>query len=77
VNNAVSNLYAKDSADRLRDDVAPFAFGRAANEVALIGNGRRLYQPDRNNLQPRVGAAWDIGGRNRTIVRAGYGFFIA
>lgn len=37
-----------------------------------IGN---LYSRDTNNLAPRVGFAWDILGRNTTIIRGGYGFF--
>ncbi len=29
------------------------------------------YNPDRNNFAPRFGFAWDIGGRGRTVLRAG------
>ncbi len=76
VNGAASNLYARDNSGQLRDDLSPFALGRAANEIALVTNGRRLYQPDRNNFQPRLGVAWNSGGRNRTVLRAGYGLFI-
>ena len=31
------------------------------------------YNPDRNNFAPRFGFAWDIGGRGRTVLRAGGG----
>ena len=31
------------------------------------------YNPDRNNFAPRVGFAWDIGGKGRTVLRAGGG----
>jgi len=29
------------------------------------------YNPDRNNFAPRFGFAWDIGGKGRTVLRAG------
>ena len=35
----------------------------------------RLYQPDYNNWAPRVSVAWDVTGKQRTVVRAGYGIF--
>jgi hypothetical protein len=69
-NNTIANLYATGSAD-----VNPFSQGRAANQVQLIGGGRPFYQPDTNNLQPRLGIAWDLGGRGSTILRAGYGTY--
>ena len=37
--------------------------------------GRAIYAADNNNLQPRVGAAWDPGGDGRLFVRAGYGMY--
>ena len=40
----------------------------------LVGQGR-LYQPDYRNWAPRVSAAWDLTGRGRTVLRAGYGVF--
>ena len=33
------------------------------------------FPRDKNNLAPRVGAAWDIAGNGRTIVRAAVGIF--
>ena len=39
-----------------------------------VANGR-LYQPDYNNWAPRVSLAWDVTGRGKTVVRAGYGIF--
>jgi hypothetical protein len=35
----------------------------------------RLYEPDYNNFAPRVSAAWDITGRGKTVIRAGWGLF--
>ena len=34
-----------------------------------------LYNPDRKNFAPRVSAAWDVTGKGRTVIRAGYGMF--
>jgi hypothetical protein len=48
-----------------------------ATQVAtpvVIGAGR-LYQPDYNNVAPRVSIAWDVLGNQRTVLRAGYGIF--
>jgi Carboxypeptidase regulatory-like domain/TonB dependent receptor len=35
----------------------------------------RLYEPDYNNFAPRFGFAYDLTGRGRTILRAGYGLY--
>jgi hypothetical protein len=40
----------------------------------LVGQAR-LYQPDYNNWGPRVSVAWDLTGKGKTVVRAGYGIF--
>jgi hypothetical protein len=40
----------------------------------VIGAGR-LYQPDYKNVAPRVSIAWDVTGKQATVVRAGYGIF--
>jgi hypothetical protein len=46
------------------------AFGQEFN----VGNGR-LFEPDYNNFSPRISAAWDLSGKGRTVIRAGYGVF--
>jgi hypothetical protein len=34
-----------------------------------------LYQPDHTNFAPRVNAVWDVTGKAKTVVRAGFGLF--
>jgi len=34
-----------------------------------------LYNPDYRNFAPRVSLAWDVTGKGKTVVRAGYGVF--
>lgn len=45
--------------------------------LVLVGtNGLdRLYDRDLNNCSPRLGFAWDIDGKGKTVVRGGWGFF--
>ena len=35
----------------------------------------RLYNPDKKDFAPRVSASWDVTGKGRTVVRAGFGMF--
>ena len=35
----------------------------------------RLYDRDWNNFSPRLGLAWNVKGRGKTVVRAGWGLF--
>ncbi len=41
---------------------------------AVVPSGQ-LYNKDLNNFAPRVGLAYDITGKGRTVVRAGWGLF--
>jgi len=34
-----------------------------------------LYNPDKKNFAPRVSAAWDVTGKGKTVIRAGFGMF--
>ncbi|HEY7543524.1 MAG TPA: TonB-dependent receptor, partial [Blastocatellia bacterium] len=43
--------------------------------LTLIGEDGRLYDRDLNNFSPRLGLAWDVTGKSKTVVRAGWGFF--
>jgi len=47
--------------------------GSAAGEVDLVRTTPRPIDAD--NLAPRLGVAWDIGGDGRTVVRGGFGIF--
>src|SRR5262249_50922864 len=53
--------------------------GNPFNGIRVAGKnspyGRAIYPADKNNLQPRIGAAWDPGGAGRLVVRAGYGMY--
>ena len=53
--------------------------GNLFNGVRVAGKdspyGRAIYAPDTNNLQPRLGIAWDPRGAGRLFLRAGYGVY--
>ncbi len=34
-----------------------------------------LYNPDKKDFAPRISAAWDVTGKGKTVVRAGFGMF--
>ncbi len=36
---------------------------------------KSLYNPDKKDFAPRISAAWDVTGKGRTVVRAGFGIF--
>ena len=41
----------------------------------MTGGDRPAIQGDLDNLQPRLGAAWDVIGRGRTVVKGAYGIY--
>ena len=48
-----------------------------ASGLVLVGSPGlpRLYQRDWNNFSPRLGLAWDLKGKGKTVLRAGWGLF--
>lgn len=74
VNGYMGNLYAVDPSGKIVPGVSAFNFGPQANRVADIGSVP-FFQNDLNNFQPRFGAAWNIAGKGRTVVRAAWGIY--
>jgi hypothetical protein len=72
VNGAAGNLYSTDASGAVHPDRHYNASGPYSNAVQ---GGKPFHQPDRNNFQPRIGVAWNIGGRDTTVVRAAYGLY--
>jgi hypothetical protein len=55
----------------LRYDLEITPIAETDNPITGEGN----YPVDRNNIQPRVGFSYDLGGQGRRVVRGGYGRF--
>ena len=75
-------MYDPAQAPSFADPDADFVVvgtGNPFNGIRVAGRnspyGRAIYAADTNNLQPRVGAAWDPDGAGRLVVRAGYGMY--
>jgi hypothetical protein len=62
-----------DSHNRLRDFIpgpGGYAQGIATGRVDIVP---RSWNTDTLNFAPRFGLAWDIGGKGKNVIRAGYG----
>jgi len=58
----------------------PMVYSSCVNSLGVAGlhgsaNNTTLSNNYAKNLAPRIGAAYDIGGHNKTVVRAGYGIY--
>ena len=63
-NNLLSNITALD----------PVAQTFTLTQVGQPGLSN-LYNPDKKDFAPRVSAAWDVTGKGKTVIRAGFGMF--
>jgi outer membrane receptor protein involved in Fe transport len=63
--------------DNLFSNITSFDPAGGTFTLAQVGSPalRRLYEPDYKNFAPRASVAWDVTGKGRTVVRAGFGIF--
>ena len=61
--------------NNLFSDFIPTSATTGSLEQVGPGGLSNVYQPDYKNFSPRVSAAWDVTGKGKTVVRAGYGLF--
>ncbi len=50
---------------------------KGATQYACVDYGRTFSETDKNDFAPRVGFSWDVRGNQKTVVRGGYGIFMA
>ncbi|HXG91201.1 MAG TPA: carboxypeptidase regulatory-like domain-containing protein [Blastocatellia bacterium] len=43
--------------------------------AAVFDKGTEPAKADKNNIAPRLGFAWDISGKGRTVIRGGFGMY--
>ncbi len=65
--------------NNLLSDATSFAPATGTGTFTLTQVGQpglsSLYNPDRKDFAPRVSVAWDVTGKGKTVVRAGWGLF--
>jgi hypothetical protein len=61
--------------NNLFSDFIPTSASTGNLEQVGPGGLSNVYQPDYKNFSPRVSVAWDVTGKGKTVVRAGYGLF--
>ena len=71
-NNLTLNLGARYDVEFPPTFAPPAGLGLAGYNALGLQKG---IQTDKNNIQPRIGIAWDPKGDGKTVVRASYGIF--
>jgi len=63
--------------NNLFSGITNFDPANATFTLTQAGQGglSQLYTPDKASFAPRLSAAWDVTGRGKTVIRAGFGMF--